>query len=270
MGDEQMSTVSIITYHGLSLPKNEADENGYNIPVEDFERQIRWLKEKGYVNASFTSYLHDRRVTAEQGKKVLITFDDGEKSNFTHACPLLEQYGYLAVLFITTGIVQTNREFLSWHQVKQLSDRGHVIQSHGHTHRFLSSMEDEEIFCELRLSRDLIERYTGKRPEAFSCPGGRYDRRVMRIARELGYRKMFTSRPMSALFLQQGYAAGRTMIHQGMGDSAFAAGVRGDAWYLLSQNVTYMMKGIARSFVGENRYQQLFNMYHLWRSMGKK
>ena len=62
------------------------------------------------------------------------------------------------------------------------------------THGFLSDLDGGRLRVEIEESKDRLEQITGKLVEHFSCPGGRWNRRVARAAEEAGYRSVATSR----------------------------------------------------------------------------
>jgi len=63
---------------------------------------------------------------------VVITFDDGYADNFWNARPLLERFGVPATVFVTTGLVGTEREFY-WDELERLLLRETVTRRHGET-----------------------------------------------------------------------------------------------------------------------------------------
>lgn len=87
----------ILLYHGI----DEAGSTAYNtkfISQENFERQIRYLKEHGQIVSLRDffegSFDKSRLATA-------ITFDDGFRNNLTRALPILEKYNAPATIFVT-------------------------------------------------------------------------------------------------------------------------------------------------------------------------
>jgi peptidoglycan/xylan/chitin deacetylase (PgdA/CDA1 family) len=50
-------------------------------------------------------------------KVVMINFDDGYKSQFLYAKPILDQYGYKASFFIPCAKMETEPKWLTWQQI---------------------------------------------------------------------------------------------------------------------------------------------------------
>src|SRR5205823_4954253 len=71
-------------------------------------------------------------------KVVMINFDDGWKSQFLYAKPILDQYGFKASFFIVCGKVATAPYWITWPQISGLKNDGMDIESHTMTHAHLT------------------------------------------------------------------------------------------------------------------------------------
>jgi peptidoglycan/xylan/chitin deacetylase (PgdA/CDA1 family) len=63
--------------------------------------------------------------------------------------------------------------YLSENQIKSISDAGHVIGSHGHSHQPWSRMSKYELEQDLFLNIDFLNKITNRRPDWASYPYGR-------------------------------------------------------------------------------------------------
>ncbi|WP_309123464.1 polysaccharide deacetylase family sporulation protein PdaB [Paenibacillus sp.] len=72
--------------------------------------------------------------------------------------------------------------------VKKIMDAGYEIGSHGHKHDNYSQMTDEEIRKQIRTAHTVLSQVTGKAPTLLRLPNGDFDKRVLKIANELGYK----------------------------------------------------------------------------------
>ncbi|MFC4098369.1 polysaccharide deacetylase family sporulation protein PdaB [Paenibacillus xanthanilyticus] len=72
--------------------------------------------------------------------------------------------------------------------VKKIAASGFEIGSHGNKHDFYSSFSDEEIRNEIQTAHAILAEVTGKAPKLIRMPNGDFDKRVLRIADELGYK----------------------------------------------------------------------------------
>ena len=87
----------------------------------------------------------------------------------------------------------SGRELLDWEELDRMAGAGVDVESHGATHAILTGLSDAEMDRELRAARDrLCERGHG-RQHLVAYPSGAHDARVLRKAREVGYRAAFTT-----------------------------------------------------------------------------
>ena len=124
----------------------------------------------------------------------LLTFDDGFYSDYELVLPLLIKYKINAIFFIVTSFVgQPN--YMTWEQIRSLSDNGMVIGSHSVNHRDMKSISKSERAIEFDTSRSMIEDQIEKKVTTFSFPYGRYNTSITNEAFKIGYEYCFTSKP---------------------------------------------------------------------------
>ncbi|OGS17951.1 MAG: hypothetical protein A2219_06740 [Elusimicrobia bacterium RIFOXYA2_FULL_50_26] len=257
MGNEQVTIV--LAYHRLFSETERGDRNRYNIPVAAFARQMEWLRAKGFAAIRLGELLANKVC---DGKRVLITFDDGDASNYHLAMPLLGRHGFNAVFFITADVIGKGGVFLNAGQLREMTRRGHYIESHGGSHRMLTGLPDEELRYELARSRSVIGAVTGVAPETLSCPGGRVDSRVVRMARETGFRMVFSSKPQLLKTRPDSlpYVVGRYMVTTDVTQELFeqVASMKRSAY--LRSGLGYHLKNYIKMIMGDSLYQKLFDM----------
>lgn len=99
--------VLILNYHRIgNWHHSLLDRNLWSATDEDFDAQIRMVAENFDVVslADFESVLPNGR-----GRRVMITFDDGYRDNYTNAYPILKSHGVPATFFITTGFLDESQ-----------------------------------------------------------------------------------------------------------------------------------------------------------------
>ncbi len=120
-----------------------------------FQAQLDFLKDNGYrtlTMGEFLDYLKGEFTLKDPA--VLLTFDDGEKSLYEVAYPLLKRYGYHAVAFVIphfmreTPDLRPGKGWLAWEQLREMDQSGVIdIQSHSHYHaRVFISPELEDFY----------------------------------------------------------------------------------------------------------------------------
>jgi len=148
-------------------------------------------------------------------KRVALSFDDGFRSVYEAALPVLREEGVPATLFLTTGFVGRDngwpgqpvraprQPMLDWSQVEALQRAGWAVQAHTRTHPDLRELPEAAILEEMEGANRAIEQHLGRRPELFAPPYGYLDPRVLRLARGL-YQHVLTTRmaPLDGLSAQ--------------------------------------------------------------------
>jgi len=164
----------------------------YGLDQRVFRRQMLALNKAGAQTRCPWAEL-----AAPGPHRLLITFDDGHQSNFELALPVLEELGLMAIFFITSDWIG-RKDFLDEEQILGLRRAGMLIGSHGVTHRYFSDLSADEVRRELADSKARLEGILGESVPGLSLPGGRAHPALRPIAREVGYRHLFTSTPALA------------------------------------------------------------------------
>ncbi|MBW1819575.1 MAG: polysaccharide deacetylase family protein [Deltaproteobacteria bacterium] len=128
-------------------------------------------------------------------KAVLITIDDGYRSVYTHAYPILKKYGFPVTLFIYTDFAGVGRLACTWDQLREMKAGGIEIGSHSLSHADLTKKRKgettnaylERVRKELILSKKIIDEKIHQDTRIFAFPYGRYNKTVMNMARKAGY-----------------------------------------------------------------------------------
>lgn len=117
---------------------------------------------------------------------VTFTFDDGYEEHYTVVFPIFEKHNVVATDYIITGLVGASFEdqnLMDWDQIKELRDNGWEIGSHTINHKYLTTLNDEEIKEELKASKEALEEQ-GFDVKSLSIPYGDYNDNVRAIAEE--------------------------------------------------------------------------------------
>jgi peptidoglycan/xylan/chitin deacetylase (PgdA/CDA1 family) len=173
--------VAALSYHKVGPPGPGGWETWFYIPEATFAAQLGVLRDGGWQPldlATFVQGLADPERLPEQ--TALITFDDGQRSVLEVALPVLERFGYPAVLFMPTGFVGRTNTFDSepdeplcdWDDLRELLRRGIAVQSHGESHRGFSQLEPQDRVLELERSKAALETELEQAVELFAYPYG--------------------------------------------------------------------------------------------------
>jgi len=198
---------AIITFHSI-------DDSGsvLSYPPATFALLLRSLAEENIPVRNLDALLQN---DTRQG--VALNFDDGMKSVFKNALPIIKDYAIPAHLYLTTGVVSKDGQtlsrpdfapafdMLSWNEVEALHDAGVYIEGHTKSHPDLRALGTDEIAEECTIADDIIESRTGRRPQYFAYPFGYNDARARDYARE-HYKASVTTR-LATLTCNDDFAA---------------------------------------------------------------
>lgn len=257
-GDELMA-LPILMYHQLAV---QMTANCYTLCVTDFEAQLRDLMAQG-LRVATVDDLFVNGQWSPGSATVAITFDDGHASDFELALPILQKFGCRATFFVTTDWIDSPG-YLGREQIRKLRAAGMSIQSHAKSHSFLDALSGDELQRELSWSKEELGKIVGHPVNFLSCPGGRYNRDVLRAARKVGYRAVFTSCPY---WLHQGaetLVIGRSVMRYRESGCEFNRLVRPNKVEVLQQQAAYLGKFIVKKILGDKRY------HRLWQKIVKK
>jgi len=186
-------STAFLMYHELRLPgrimcQSEPGYVRYVVPASDFRNQMERLASEGWRGQNVT-----QAIESFGDKSVCITFDDGCETDLISAAPVLKELGFVATSYITVEFLG-KPGYMSQTQVRELHALGFEIGCHSLTHPYLTDVDDNRLHEETAGAKDMLEQIAGVRVDHFSCPGGRWDARVMRAVKLASFRTMVTSR----------------------------------------------------------------------------
>jgi peptidoglycan/xylan/chitin deacetylase (PgdA/CDA1 family) len=203
---------ALMYHHFLKLSENKTFTNtGTTITPEQFEKEMALLKREGFT--TITPEMMEAYVLKKgnlPGKTVIITSDDGYKSNYQYMYPIMKKYGHQGSIFIITGYTQPrpipwefdSKTHMSIEELSQTVKDG-VFNLHGHTDKkhyivngwgAIVSEPYEVIIEDTKLSKEKLE-FWGYKPRAFAYPFGSYSPATIEILKEAGYTSAYTVKP---------------------------------------------------------------------------
>jgi peptidoglycan/xylan/chitin deacetylase (PgdA/CDA1 family) len=197
-----MTRIPILLYHDICDEAHGLKDN-FCVTQENFRQQMEYLHRNGFVGVSLAKIIAEQeywkgeeakgeKVHTDTRKKVVLTFDDGSLSDYNVVFPILREIGFTATFFVTINeIGKENR--MDWAMVYELSRNNMDIGSHGMVHSFLTAFNNYTLLNELILSKQILEKYTRKRVDFLSIPQGFYNKRVLTIAKDVGFKAACSS-----------------------------------------------------------------------------
>lgn len=173
-----------------------------NVEMTAFARQMEYLAENGYrvlPLAEVVAMLRDRKPLP--AKAVVITIDDGYRTVYSKAWPLLRKHNFPFTVFLyVEGLERGYSNYLTWEQVREMQAAGVDFQDHSYSHHRLADrpagMDDRAyrkwIAADLARGRSLLTARLGRLPRFFAIPYGEYNSIVLEEAKKAGYEAILT------------------------------------------------------------------------------
>ncbi len=205
MREYRRDRVPALLYHQL-IPRDEThltertdQHRAYVVYDDAFAEQMAYLDREDYTTISLDEFLaYKKGETLLPEKPIILTFDDGFASNYHYAFSVLKKYGMRATIFATPDSECENFKKhastdspLTHAQMREMSNSGISIQSHGMTHKYLTELEPDVVRWELTESKEVLETLLGKPVRYLAIPSGAYNRTVKKLAKEAEYEAVF-------------------------------------------------------------------------------
>jgi peptidoglycan/xylan/chitin deacetylase (PgdA/CDA1 family) len=193
--------ILFLTYHKV-VRNSEGEKEFYTTSADQFERELDLLAASSLQPLTPEAVVEGRgsrvegnnpSATLDRRHSYILSFDDGTEDHRDVVLPLLRRTKSPAIFFVPTAKLN-QPGYLDSVAVRELSQAGHEIGLHGHEHRRLDDLTEEDIRVQFELSQNIIGELTGARPVWFAPPGGYSDSRVRALAQEAGVRASRTMR----------------------------------------------------------------------------
>lgn len=187
----QTMNIPILCYHDVS--NNPFKWSDYTISGSEMEDDIRYFKENGY------KYImpKDMWYANPNDKNIVMSFDDGYESMYTHVFPLLKKYNVKAVMYIIGAKIDKHGYLKSW-QIKAMDESG-LVEIGNHTnimHTYQYTVDEfnsnpiilKDFIEDVKDCSAKIYNILGHGTESLAYPSGRYTAQMDNIIHtNLGY-----------------------------------------------------------------------------------
>jgi peptidoglycan/xylan/chitin deacetylase (PgdA/CDA1 family) len=202
-----MLTLPILMYHKVDeIPCGTKHVGNYVLP-EQFDAQLTAISRWGYVPITIEDWLDIRAGRQKPPRRpIALTFDDGYRSNYDIAWPLLRRHGMTATVFLVADLIgktncwdvgQQQEPLLGPSEIAAMQAGGIRFGSHTCTHRSLIDMQPSEAFLELRCSRGMLSALLGRPVVTLAYPYNKQNSTVRTLARQAGYQAALVGRGRS-------------------------------------------------------------------------
>lgn len=195
--------VAVLGYHDFSETERET---AMRIRTSKFREQMETIRELGFAVIAmddFIAWKIGKKTIPE--KSIVITIDDGWKSVYTDAFPILKEFGYPFTVFLYKDYVDGGGKALTTPMIQEMLKHGATIGSHSTTHPYPQTVKkfrkqgeqayDQFLEVEMRSSKRYLEQKFKKPVPTFAYPGGFFTEEMLSKAQQVGYTHLFTVQP---------------------------------------------------------------------------
>jgi peptidoglycan/xylan/chitin deacetylase (PgdA/CDA1 family) len=195
--------VTVLIYHRFGEDRYPTT----NVAVDRFREQMEFLKENGYrviPLEALVQYLQKDGKLPE--KAVVITIDDGYRSVYENAWPVLKDFSYPFTVFLYAKATENRHSnYMTWEQIREMKDAGVDFQNHGFSHEhmaFIPPGMDAHAYrawirADLSVSTKILSDELKEQPRFFAVPYGEYNEIVLDEIRSFGYEAIILQDPGS-------------------------------------------------------------------------
>ena len=195
--------VAVLGYHDFS---ESEPQTAMRIHTSKFRKQMEALRQLGITVISLDDFLAWKRGEKQiPQKSALLTFDDGWKSVYTDALPILKEFGYPFTLYLYKNYIDGGKKALTTVMIKDLLKHGATLGSHSVSHPYPGTIKahrkkgehDLDAFLrkEMGESKRFIEAGFSCKIGTYAYPGGYVTEEMLPLADEFGYTSLFTVLP---------------------------------------------------------------------------
>jgi peptidoglycan/xylan/chitin deacetylase (PgdA/CDA1 family) len=211
-------TVPILTYHQFSA----TESNKMTVTKSAFLEQMRFLKENDYRVITLDQLFDFLDFKAPIPRKsVVITIDDGWRSTYEIAYPILKAQGFPATVFVYTDLIVGGEKTLSWDLIKEMAENGINIQCHTKSHFDLTMIDKKESFKdyftrveeELSVCTGVVKKRVNRPVRYLAYPFGTTNHLIIAMLKKHGYRGALTVKRGGNPFFVQNFRVNRSVIY---------------------------------------------------------
>jgi peptidoglycan/xylan/chitin deacetylase (PgdA/CDA1 family) len=197
----------ILMYHMISPAPAGAKFRGLRVTPDQFERQLRYLRDHGWRFVTMAELMAQTPDLPE--KTVALTFDDGYEDNYTQAFPLLKKYQAKATLYLVvdrhhrdwstykkahhdSGELAREPKLSDWQVTEMLASGLVELGAHTLTHANLTAADEASRWREIAESRSVLESRFVTAVESFAYPFGLYGPSDVAAVHKAGYTSAVT------------------------------------------------------------------------------
>jgi peptidoglycan/xylan/chitin deacetylase (PgdA/CDA1 family) len=181
--------VPVLMYHVIAPPPVGAPFPGLYVPAGEFAAQMQALKSTGWhaVTLDQLKAYWARGAPLGAGKPIVITFDNGYRSQYVNALPVLRRMHWVADENIQLSGLPPSQGGLTDAQVRGLVAAGWELDTQGISHADLITLSPGALHYQVATARQILRRRYAVPVNWFCYPSGHYDATVIAAVRAAGF-----------------------------------------------------------------------------------
>jgi peptidoglycan/xylan/chitin deacetylase (PgdA/CDA1 family) len=180
---------------GLCYHQIEPVASGrYSLSSNNFRKHLEYLRSRNFqsLDSKELEDFFEGRLNQTGSNTVIITFDDGFKTVYDFAFPIMKEFGFKGIVCVYPDFIGA-KNAMTWGQLKELLKEGWSVESHSMSHSNLAKTKETAdtnstfFHKEILLSKQLIEERLGNKVRFMVWPYGCYTTKTVEFAKKAGY-----------------------------------------------------------------------------------
>ncbi|HIJ01485.1 TPA: polysaccharide deacetylase family protein [Candidatus Woesearchaeota archaeon] len=170
---DENTLIPQLVFHDTVLNVNLNDSGvSWTLDVANTEIVLKTLKDLNYCSITFDDFLAFKNGSKQLcDRPVILVFDDGRKSTYTLAYPLMKKYGFVGNMAIIAGKVGISNAFMSWAEINFLEDTAKWLGvCHSVDHVSMTSLNTTNAEIQYVVCTEILYNNTGHKPNVFVFP----------------------------------------------------------------------------------------------------
>jgi peptidoglycan/xylan/chitin deacetylase (PgdA/CDA1 family) len=181
--------VPILMYHVIAAPPSGAPFPGLYVAPSEFAAQMQALKSAGWhaVTLDQVRAYWQKGVPLGAGKPIVLSFDNGYRSQYTQALPVLSRLGWVGNENVQLTGLPPSQGGLGSDGIRGLLAAGWELDTQGFSHADLIALNAEQLHYQVAVARQVLQRRYHVAVNWFCYPSGHYNAAVIAAVRAAGY-----------------------------------------------------------------------------------
>jgi peptidoglycan/xylan/chitin deacetylase (PgdA/CDA1 family) len=188
-GHPGTESVPILMYHVIAAPPPGAPFPGLYVEPGEFAAQMQALKSAGWhaitLDELEAAWTHGAALGG--GKPIVLSFDNGYQSQYTHALPVLNRLGWVGDENLQLSGLPPSQGGLGEGEIRGMLAAGWELDTQGYSHADLITLDPQELRYQVADARSALQRRYRVPVNWFCYPSGHYNATVIEAVKAAGF-----------------------------------------------------------------------------------